>query len=172
MVKKAAVKLLLDTGLGSLGKKVSPFVYRQELIKNNLVSLRKANPEMTFSDMAVIINKDFATKNLKPISTHTAQQHARNLKLAPIQEKGTFVHKGETCPESKGVKTYDKDPTRASGVHPRWVPKAIRGKKERPHLKQNPVYLKQLEEIEENKKAMGEMDQKWLKNYTSIQLAE
>ena len=82
MGKRKAGKELLETGLEYLGKtKVSPFKYRQELIKNELTRLRKANPEMTVSDMAVIINKDFVKKNLKPVSTPMAQQHASNIKL-------------------------------------------------------------------------------------------
>ena len=128
MVARAAAKLA-ETGLEYLGKKVSPYVYRQELIKNKLTSLRKANPEMAVSDMAVIINKDFAKKNLKPVSTPMAQQHASNIKLAKAAEPKTFTHQGETHLRSKGVKTYYPDPTRASGFHYRWEPKAIKGKK-------------------------------------------
>ena len=129
MVARAAAKLVFETGLEYLGKKVSPYVYRQELIKNKLVSLRKANPEMAVSDMAVIINKDFAKKNLKPVSTPMAQQHASKIKLPKAEEPKTFIHKGVTYPRSEGVKAYYPDPTRASGVHYRWEPKAIKGKK-------------------------------------------
>ena len=65
MGKRKVGKELLETGLEYLCKtKVSPFKYRQELIKNKLVSLRKANPEMTFSEMGAIISKDFSKKNL------------------------------------------------------------------------------------------------------------
>ena len=79
-------KELLEKGLEYLGKtKVSPFVYRQELIKNKLVSLRKSNPEMAFSEIGAVINKDLAKKNLKPISSSMALHHASNLKLAPAK---------------------------------------------------------------------------------------
>ena len=166
MVARAAAKLA-EKGIGYLAKtKVSPFVYRQELIKNKLTSLRKANPEMAVSDMAVIINKDFAKKNLKPVSSSMAQQHASNIKLPKAAEPTTFIHKGVTYPRSEGVKTYDADPTRASGVHVRWIPKAIRGKKERPHLVQQPWMLKQQAEIDEIQGVMRKMDLNELR-YTS-----
>ena len=111
-------KKLAETGLEYLGKtKVSPFTYRQELIKNELTRLRKANPEMAVSDMAVIINKDFSKKNLKPISTHSAQQHASNIKLAKTKESDTFRYDKKTYLKSEGVKTEYPDKTRASGVH-------------------------------------------------------
>ena len=64
MGKVKAGRELLETGLGSLGKKVSPFKYRQELIKNNLVSLRKANPEMTFERGTIIRGKYTLPKRL------------------------------------------------------------------------------------------------------------
>ena len=166
-------KELAETGLEYLGKtKVSPFKYRQELIKNELQSLRKANPEMTVSDMSVIINKDFVKKNLKPISTSMAQQHASNIKLPKAAEPKTFNFKGVTYPKSKGVKTYNVDPTRASGVHPRWVPKAIRGKKERPHLVQQPWMLKQQAEIDEIQGVMRKMDLNELRYSSGKELVE
>ena len=173
MGKRKVGKELLETGLEYLGKtKVSPFKYRQELIKNKLVSLRKANPEMTFSEMGAIISKDFSKKNLRPLTSHMARDYARKMKLPKAEEPKTFTHQGETYLRTEGVKTYYPDPTRASGVHYRWEPNAIKGKKERPHLVQQPWVVKQQAELDEIKGVMKKMDPDELRYTSGPELVE